>query len=151
MSPVVSVPMSAEQTERVRQWTKHLRETNLRQNTGRLFGVQGDEIVSGCCLGICLLGFKGREFIDNQHLLNAVMSRDVPQALGLPEFGEQTGNPGDVYLDWPKNLWPMKSVDSRQDPPPEWPNIGASWLNDYARCTFSQIADLVDYFGLVTT
>lgn len=144
----MSVGMSAEQKARVTRWTKALRETELGQTSGQLFNTNLGTITDACCLGICLVEFKGESYVRDNDLLGANMSAVVPEVLGLPDLGAVEGDTGDVFLDWPREMWPRQG-EPNTNPPSEWPSIAASWLNDFAHCTFGQIADLVDYFGLV--
>lgn len=149
-----------EQAERLRRWTTELRTTALGQVDGHLFNhpepvsddadldyrVADPTITEACCLGVCLLLFAPGAATGISRWND--MDDAVPKWLGAYDPDED----GDVRLDWPREFWPR--VRRRENPAFDRPDlcthVSAAWLNDSAKCTFAQIADLLDYFGVVT-
>lgn len=149
-----------EQAERLRRWTTELRTTALGQVEGHLFNHPTEEecdrydmdaydkadrtITEACCLGVCLLIFEPDRAADDLRWQD--MTELVPTWLGAYDPDESL----DVRLDWPRKFWPRDPARHDRDESDGCSFVSAAWLNDSGKCTFSQIADLLDYFGIVT-
>lgn len=141
--------------EHFAEWLRVLRTTTLPQGEGTLVQFSGDEYdefgelledakpLGYCCLGIGEKVCVGKT-IDEISSMDLATS-DFIEWLGLDIAG--TGDYYDLIVDWPVDLLPFRSVTDQR---PEGARITAAWLND-SGCTFSQIADVLDYFGFTGT
>lgn len=109
------------------RWIEELRTTTLPQGRGQL-----KDDVGYCCLGIAE---KLRGLTDHD-----MGSRCTPDQ-GLYDWLGVMTTSMDLELDWPVELMP-------KDMSPGRGGITATWLNDWAYLSFSQIADCLEYFGV---
>lgn len=152
-------------------WTDGLRSTNIQQTTGQL-GVVYDGATQMCCLGFgCTLVPEMENDIqwqanedDDTPSVGAVMMVDLadgewsdsmpPVAFhewigATPQGGKLSG---DVLPDWPAQEFTMPRPGAEwhdRDGLPYRSILTCAKLNDSAGLTFVQIADVVDYFGVV--
>lgn len=134
------------------RWLHELRTTPLGQCSQTLFDTVGTgAIVEACCLGIGTLLVPG---VDAKASIGAAFAPD--------DFAEWLGVAGargvrydegvNLIVDWPCDL--LLKVDADEEDPDVWISpyteaISAAELNDEWRLTFSQIADVFDYFGIL--
>lgn len=151
-------------TEHLNQWMKALRSGSLNQTRGTLATapVEDPNAVSYCCLGA---GCKVAEITDGMDLDKAWLddneeynneedecsgvadpilksSEDVPPPTFHAWLGlEAPDTARDIYIDWPTELV-SPGGESYYD------SLSCAGLNDSARLTFPQIADVIERFGL---
>lgn len=146
------------------KWLNELRTTDIPQVTGTLVRVQrygwdeaeGEpdpkDIVGMCCLGIGehLMGGK----------INDMVRRTLPKytfAEWLDVRGDDTGSSdgsASLYVAWPNTILPRGYYDEEfydQSRPADVDveYIEVAELNDTFKLTFAEIADVIEYFGLV--
>lgn len=153
--------------DHTRTWTTALRDPSLNQTTGILTEVLIEGGRAHCCLGVgCVtMGLDGRP--DGQAIMYG-----AERAAGLPpkEFhawlgllteqqirSDQPFGSKDVGIDWGE-VGELLTYDARNQYVSDTPGevkrlkqIGCAGLNDSCHLTFSQIADVIDHFGLKAT
>lgn len=147
-------------TEHVKRWTAALRTTNIEQTTGQL-GLTLAGVTRMCCLGFgCTLVPEVQGLITWQDVGEDVDSVDSAMVVDL-EDGEWSDSmppkefhvwlgatvqgglhAGDVLPDWTNEWYDREGVTYLATLP-------CAKLNDNVGLTFAQIADVVDYFGVV--
>lgn len=138
--------------QHVKEWIAALRDPDNKQITGTLARRLGHEDEVGyCCLGLgcevagipVYIDLPSEIINSNNELVEVVKTADdlPPFAfhrwLGLDRLTDV--GMGDVYVDWPDLL------DRGGEP---LSNLTCAELNDTAHLTFSQIADVLEYFGI---
>lgn len=137
----------------VREWTTRLREPDLIQINGSLSKVvnrdEPNEGIGFCCLGVgeSLIHTFDDE-VDHEGRFSVMGLTNFP----TPEFFDWLGVEVllDEYDEWPEEPDPeidMYLIEQRNVGP--FGKVTCSSLNDTWKLTFGQIADLIDYFGLV--
>ena len=145
--------------EHVRQWTRRLRSGDIDQTRGHLVDPTGPRPAM-CCLGVGAqeAGIPFQVSDDGRHGFFPVGDGGRTNSLPPTEFHLWLGlnvpvsETYDVVVDWPEG---MTVLCQEPDVPDGWyesPIDGdevatCSGLND-SGFTFSQIADLIDYFGV---
>lgn len=153
--------------ENVRTWTAALR-TDREQATGALTRVTSSGARSDCCLGVgCQVagvpaeegsedtlsgahnllygraGVSGMPPVEFHLWLGTVESPDERN-----EWGQKLVVGGrDVHIDLPEDLLDREGTRLSYT---SFRGVGCSDMNDAWRLTFDQIADMIDYFGLLT-
>lgn len=130
--------------EAVKRWTNELRTTNKKQGTEVLHSLDG-EVEEYCCLGIACELFKdeldlkvnNEEYLVTYNNMAGLLPWKVVDFLELAEA--DTIDEVDVLLDSPDLIL-------RDDSNLRY--CGLSALNDLYGLSFSQIADMIDYFGV---
>lgn len=150
--------------DNLRRWTQELRTTTRGQTTGYLGQVQavnadGTLVIGNCCLGIGteLAGVQPDDttYVTEDGHEREPYAGDILDYLGNQEFPPEafyewlevaSESTGDLLIDWPKDESGMPYYTCRDgEEPMLW---SASNLNDRLHLTFSQIADVIDYFGV---
>lgn len=129
--------------ENLKAWIHELRTTDKYQ--GQEYLVSSGRSSNGdnpsfCCLGIGEL-LRGASFTEMLHSDAAYVTRDFVDWLGIAvedEPDDWKSYSYDLAIDWPRSIVHRDS------------SVGATcvWLNDNAKLTFSQIADVIEYFGI---
>jgi hypothetical protein len=148
-------------------WTQELRTTTRQQVNGVLGKIvavnpDGEPVVGNCCLGVGteLAGATPEfpeSFDDDRDEYVPAGEGDYGYYEGEHEFPPSAffdwlgidGYGQDLQIDWPIGDEAYLRRDSDDlvtiSPQMQWT---ASGLNDEVKLTFSQIADVVDYFGV---
>lgn len=149
--------------DNLRAWTTELRITTRPQVTGYLGQIEevkedGTRIIGNCCLGIGteLAGVTPDEvtYEDGNGVERESYMGDALDYLGCQEFPPADffewlesvpDYKGDVVIDWPLDGYGRPALSTPSEEGMAWT---ASELNDEVHLTFSQIADVLDYFGV---
>lgn len=152
--------------DNIKTWTDALRTTELGQTTATLGSIGEDDKQKVCCLGLgCLVaptietewvGGGGESgnflYVDGQNNLPPIEFHDW-LGLDIADLASDDGN--DVLLDWPMpeigaliSLCPENTDRWRDRTGRAFRLYSCAGLNDEVGLTFSQIADVIDYFGL---
>lgn len=150
--------------DNVRTWTAALRDPSLNQTTGILTEVliEGDRAY--CCLGVgCvtmgLVGIpEGRAVAYGAERAAGLPPKEFHAWLGLLTEqqirSDQPFGSRDVGIDWGE-VGELLVYDTRNQTDTgearQLKQFGCAGLNDGCHLTFSQIADVIDYFGLKAT
>lgn len=136
--------------DNVRKWTTALRETNSPQTQGRLARDLGGGEIGYCCLGLgCeVAGIPSRSqvFGGDEPVIHYAGSSDLAPR-GFHDWLDNGQTRGDVHLDWPHRHYEQRYDESATYGNP-WMGWTCAGLNDDCGLTFSQIADMIDYFGI---
>lgn len=136
----------------VKTWVAALRDPSKKQVRGALKRDGGN-----CCLGLgCEVMGLEPVFDQDTHVWGYRADADMDFGYLPPmEFHhwlgiEPLGGSDDVYIDWPVDLLLADGyTENSQDG--FVPVLGCAVLNDTVGLSFSQIADLIDYFGVRDT
>lgn len=148
--------------DNLRRWTQELRTTDRAQTTGYLGKIEdvkadGTLVIGNCCLGIGteLAGVKpDATYVNEDGEHHEPYAGDIQDYLGNQEFPPEpffdwlevaSDERGDLLIDWPRDANGEAVYWTDEHEPMLW---SASNLNDDLHLTFSQIADVVDYFGV---
>lgn len=121
-------------------WTTALRSREYEQTTGELCTTYSDGSRKYCCLGVACeaMGLTGDE--SGQYLgVNSILPFEVAAWL----LGQGMAELGDAVRD------PMIALGTYTDRDGYAYMLRCTALNDEYHFTFEQIADLVDYFGII--
>lgn len=135
--------------EAVKRWTNELRSTDKKQGTGALHRFEGRIGECFCCLGIACDLFKDELNLTvnkegypiTYNTMAGLLPREVCDFLELAEDTMDGGKEGDVLLDSPNLI--LRDGSNLRDY-----DYSLSLLNDKLGLSFSQIADMIDYFGV---
>lgn len=150
------------------RWLYELRHGNheqARAQLGVLYSTPAGHHSSRgyCCLGVgCLVAeIEVTERGDYLHFgrfgANLTAPVEFHRWLGVvPEDRSLNGIEADIYIDWPDSPGSGEIHYDRREDDNDADNQGfmmwtASALNDECHLTFSQIADVIEYFGLRPT
>lgn len=164
--------MKTSESENMAAWVAELRTTDRLQGHGALhsFDPEGDEPAQFCCLGVgCEVAMvRGQVFTlgaeDGESSFGMLRLYDDRSDLAPISFGRWLGfsyteltaqNNGDFLLDWPvewlrptaPESWAQSGTKGGETPVTKT-SFRLSILNDDG-LTFAQIADLIEYFGIV--
>lgn len=139
--------------EAVALWSKWLRDESMVQVQGALVANLGlDEGDTVRPYGVCALGAGMLAMGADPHTLTGgAESKDFVDWLGGGAFWDRDSTlkwPVTVCIDWPEGLTtpaPWKDMSYASDPA----LVTVVGLNDMAGLTLPQIADCIDYFGIV--
>lgn len=139
---------------RIKEWTDTLRTTKIPQTRSTLVEVRHGK-TSMCCLGVGeVLCAGGRivvtedvdvAILDPQGTLREELNPDLP-VLFLRWLGLDVEDRWDLQIDLPQPFYVRPPYDWQT--PYALSRMTVAALNDNYRLTFSQIADMVDYFGI---
>lgn len=129
-------------TENWEAWLHDLETTDAAQISGQLRGLDDDSRVGYCCLGrACAV--KGLTIHGNGYEgMYSLLPVSVVVWLGIDPASDLDPTEGyDLLVDWPEDLHAPNGV-------PYLDGLhGATDLNDTAKLTFAQIADVFRHFG----
>lgn len=122
-------------------WIEKLRDPDLVQAHGRLAQYDDQDGLGYCCLGVGeslihdpVSGIYGLSFGGQ----TAICSNEFMTWLGLGSMDENASSI--PVIDWPSNVYTPSHVP--------FCAMTLPMLNDQDRLTLSQIADIIEYFGL---
>lgn len=144
-------------------WADRLRDPELVQASGALGRVDYEGNQSYCCLGVACeflvpsvhkvvdngwsVEYDGESGLAPYTLLDWLFGEDF---WDRPEDVEDGGCEFDIPIDWPEDLEVRDGAGSDLTRRAKSDNDinTAAGLNDSGEFTFSQIADIIDYFGV---
>lgn len=135
-------------TDTIKLWTTELRTTHVPQAKFRLANkarIDGRMEVGACCLGILEAQREGCT-VEDLSRSEALPPRAVAAYLGVEMTNPRNlgADRVDLLIDYTYDA----RLDWDDDEVHEDYEMWCSGLNDNLELTFSQIADMVDYFGI---